>query len=142
MASEWGKWKPVRDPGRGGAAQKLQERGRRCIICRAAYNEPCIYSTLIICHPANNAPATPLLQFLSRPSPSGVPDWFPFPPLGGHGRILSGVVFSPPPNWLGLPTGLLSSPLARLFPPGLLSSQLARPPPWIAQLPTGHAAAR
>ena len=39
-ACEWGKWKPVKRPGRRGA-QKLEERGDRCILCRVHYLRPC-----------------------------------------------------------------------------------------------------
>ena len=40
MASEWEKWKPFKRPGREGA-QKLEERGDRCILCRVHYLRPC-----------------------------------------------------------------------------------------------------
>ena len=44
---EWGKWKPVKRPGREGA-QKLEERGDRCSLSVAVPVPSCSQSTLLL----------------------------------------------------------------------------------------------
>ena len=73
------------------------------------------------------APRQPEMQFF-RPFPSGVPDWFPFPPLAG--RILSGVVSSP--NWLGLLPFYSDPPKSQNAKFKWLGLPFSPPPNWLA----------
>ena len=96
-----------------------------------AQKQPCKYAACsrshpTICSPAQKRPPARLLHLFS-PFPSRLPDRFPFPPLAGRGRILSGFVSSPQ--------------LARP-PPILLRLQVARPPPILHNSPSGSASPR